>query len=79
MTVRHLLTQIAKYVDDPPKHLKEAQQGYKVYLSDGAGDGPVGTSAPREFAARVLQDCDGNLIDCDHQESDRSRTSDCMM
>ena len=67
MTIRRLLTRIAKYADDPPKRLKEAQQVIKSTFPMVQGM-PSGDKCTPQFAARVLQDCDGNLIDCDHQE-----------
>ena len=67
MTVKHLLTRIAKYADEPTKHLKEAQQVIKSTFPMVQGM-PSGDKCTPEFATRVLQDCDGNVIDCDHQE-----------
>ena len=67
MTVKRLLTRIAKYVDEPTKRLKEAQQVIKSTFPMVQGM-PSGDKCTPEFAERVLQDCDGNVIDCDHQE-----------
>ena len=68
MTVKRLLTRIAKYADEPTKRLKEAQQVIKSTFPMVQGM-PSGDKCTPEFAAhRVLQDCDGNVIDCDHQE-----------
>ena len=67
MTVKHLLTRIAKYADEPTKRLKEAQQVIKSTFPMVQGM-PSGDKCTPEFATRVLQDCDGNVIDCDHQE-----------
>ena len=67
MTVKCLLTRIAKYADEPTKRLKEAQQVIKSTFPMVQGM-PSGDKCTPEFAARVLQDCDGNVIDCDHQE-----------
>ena len=67
MTVKRLLTRIAKYADDPTKCLKEAQQVIKSNFPMVQGM-PSGDKCTPELAMRVLMDCDGNLIDCDHQE-----------
>ena len=67
MTVKRLLTRIAKYADEPTKRLKEAQQVIKSTFPMVQGM-PSGDKCTPEFAVRVLMDCDGNLIDCDHQE-----------
>ena len=66
MTVKCLLTRIAKYADEPTKRLKEAQQVIKSNFPMVQGM-PSGDKCTPEFAVRVLMDCDGNLIDCDHQ------------
>ena len=67
MTVEHLLTRIAKYANEPTKCLKEAQQIIKSNFPMVQGM-PSGDKCTPEFAVRVLMDCEGNLIDCDHQE-----------
>ena len=67
MTVKRLLTRIAKYADEPTKHLKEAQQVIKSNFPMVQGM-PSGDKCTPEFAMRVLMDCKGNLIDCEHQE-----------
>ena len=67
MTVKHLLTRTAKYADEPTKCLKEAQQVIKSTFPMVQGM-PSGDKCTLEFAVCVLMDCDGNLIDCDHQE-----------
>ena len=67
MTVERLLTHIAKYADEPTKRLKEAQQVIKSTFPMVQGM-PSGDKCTPEFAVHVLMDCDGNLIDCDHQE-----------
>ena len=67
MTVEHLLTRIAKYTNEPTKHLKEAQQIIKSSFPMVQGM-PSGDKCTLEYAMRVLMDCEGNLIDCDHQE-----------
>ena len=66
MTVEHLLTHIAKYTNELTKHLKEAQQIIKSNFLMVQGM-PSGDKCTPEFAMHVLMDCDGNLIDCDHQ------------
>ena len=67
ITVERLLTRIAKYSDEPTKHLKEAQQVVKSTFPMVQGM-PSEDKCTPEFAVHVLQDCEGNLIDCDHQE-----------
>ena len=67
MTVERLLTCIAKYADEPTKCLKEAQQVIKSTFPMVQGM-PSGDKCTPEFAVHVLMDCEGNLIDCDHQE-----------
>ena len=66
MTVERLLTRIAKYADEPTKRLKEAQQIIKSNFPMVQGM-PSGDKCTPEFAVRVLMDCEGNLINCDHQ------------
>ena len=66
MTVEHLLTCIVKYTNEPTKHLKEAQQIIKSNFPMVQGM-PSGDNCTLEFAVWVLMDCEGNLIDCDHQ------------
>ena len=67
MTVERLLTHIAKYADELTKHLKEAQQIIKSTFPMVQGM-PSGDKYTQEFAMHVLMDCEGNLIDCNHQE-----------
>ena len=66
MTVERLLTRIAKYANEPTKCLKEAQQIIKSNFPMVQGM-PSGDKCTPEFAVHVLMDCEGNLIDCDHQ------------
>ena len=66
MTVERLLTRIAKYANEPTKRLKEAQQIIKSNFPMVQGM-PSGDMCTPEFAVRVLMDCEGKLIDCDHQ------------
>ena len=67
MTVERLLTRIAKYANEPTKCLKEAQQIIKSSFPMVQGM-PSGDKCTPECAVHVLMDCEGNLIDCDHQE-----------
>ena len=67
MTVEGLLTDIAKYANELTKCLKEAQQIIKSSFLMVQGM-PSGDKCTLEYAVRVLMDCEGNLIDCDHQE-----------
>ena len=66
MTVERLLTRIAKYTNELTKRLKEAQQIIKSNFPMVQGM-PSGDKCTPEFAVRVLMDCEGNLIECDHQ------------
>ena len=66
MTVERLLTRIAKYTNEPTKCLKEAQQVIRSNFPMVQGM-PSGDKCSLEFAVRVLMDCEGDLIDCDHQ------------
>ena len=66
MTVECLLTRIAKYTNEPAKCLKEAQQIIKSNFPVVQGM-PSRDKCTPEFAVRVLMDCEGNVIDCDHQ------------
>ena len=66
MTVQRLLTRIAKYANEPTKRLKEAHQVIKSNSPMVQGM-PSGDKCTPEFAMQVLMDCEGNLIDCDHQ------------
>ena len=66
MTVQRLLTRIVKYANEPTKCLKEAQQVIKSNFPMVQGMSSGDKCTP-EFAVWVLMDCEGNLIDCDHQ------------
>ena len=66
MTVERLLTCIVKYANELTKRLKEAQQIIKSNFPMVQGM-PSGDKCTPEFAVHVLMDCEGNLIDCDHQ------------
>ena len=67
MTVERLLSRIAKYTNELTKRLKEAQQVIKSTFPMVQGMPSADKSTP-QLAVRVLMDCEGNLIDCDHQE-----------
>ena len=67
LTVERLLTRIAKYANEPTKCLKEAQQIIKSSFPMVQGM-PSGDKCTPQYAMCVLMDCEGNLIDCDHQE-----------
>ena len=67
MTVERLLSRIAKYANESTKRLKEAQQVIKSTFPMVQGM-PSGDKSTPQFAVRVLMDCEGNLIDYDHQE-----------
>ena len=66
MTVERLLTHIAKYANEPTKRLKEAQQIIKSNFPMVQGM-PSGDKCTPEYAVRVLIDCKGDVIDCNHQ------------
>ena len=66
MTMECLLTRIAKYANELTKSLKEAQQIIKSTFPMVQGM-PSGDKCTPEFAVRVLMDCEGNPIDCNHQ------------
>ena len=55
-----------KYANELTKRLKEAQQIIKSNFPMVQGM-PSGDKCTPEFAMWVLMDCEGNLIDCDHQ------------
>ena len=67
MPVEHLLSRIAKYADEPEKRLKEAHQMTKATFPMVQGM-PSGNKCTPELAVRVLMDCEGNAIACDHSE-----------
>ena len=66
MTMERLLTCIVKYANELTKHLKEAQQIIKSNFPMVQGM-PSGDKCTLELSVHVLMDCEGNLIDCDHQ------------
>ena len=67
MSVNRLLSWIAKYADEPEKRLKEAHQMTRAIFSMVQGM-PSGNKCTPELAVRVLMDCEGNVIACDHSE-----------
>ena len=67
MSVTRLLSRIAKYADDPQKRLMEAQTVVKSTFSMVQGM-PAADKCSPELAMRVLMDCSGAVIDCNHQE-----------
>ena len=67
MSVKRLLSWIAKYADEPEKRLKEAHQMTKATFPMVQGM-PSGNKCTLELAVCVLMDCEGNAIACDHSE-----------
>ena len=67
MTVKRLLSQIAKYADNPAKHLKEAQAFIKSTFPMVQGM-PTKDKCSPQLIIRVLMDCFGQEIDCEHPE-----------
>ena len=67
MLVNCLLSQMAKYANEPEKRLKEANQMTKATFSMVQGM-PSGNKCTPELVVRVLMDCEGNAIACDHSE-----------
>ena len=67
MSVKHLLSQIAKYANEPEKRLKEAHQMTKATFLMVQGM-PSGNKCTPAEAVLVLKDCKGNAIACDHPE-----------
>ena len=67
MSVAWLLSQIAKYADEPQKWLTEAQTVTKSTFSMVQGM-PTADKCSPEVAVRVLMDCSGAVIDCNHRE-----------
>ena len=67
MSVDHLLSQIAKYANEPEKRLKEAHQMTKATFPMVQGM-PSSNKCTPELVVRVLMDCEGNAIACDHSE-----------
>ena len=67
MSMERLLTRIAKHTDEPQKRLKEAQLFINSTLPMVQGMPSTDKCSP-ELVVRVLMDCHGNVIDCDHRE-----------
>ena len=67
MTVEQLLSRIAKYANEPAKCLREAQAIIKSTFPMVQGM-PTGDKCSLELVVRVLMDCLGKSIDCDHHE-----------
>ena len=67
MSVKRLLTRIAKYATEPEKRLREAQQFINSTFPMVQGM-PSRDKCSPELVVRVLMDCHGNVIDCDHRE-----------
>ena len=67
MSVKRLLSRIAKYANEPEKRLKEAHQMTKATFPMVQGM-PSGNKYTPALVIRVLMDCEGNIIACDHPE-----------
>ena len=67
MSVERLLTRIAKYATEPQKRLREAQLFISSTFPMVQGMPSTDKCSP-ELVVRVLMDCHGNVIDCDHRE-----------
>ena len=67
MSVDCLLSRIAKYANEPEKRLKEAHQMTRATFLMVQGM-PSGNKCTPELVVRVLMDCEGNAIACDHSE-----------
>ena len=65
MSVERLLTQIAKYATEPQKRLREAQLFIDSTFPMVQGM-PSKDKCSLELVVRVLMDCHGNVIDCNH-------------
>ena len=65
MSVKRLLSRIATYADEPEKRLKEAHQMTKATFPMVQGMPSSNKCTPE---VRVLMDCEGNAIACDHLE-----------
>ena len=67
MSVDCLLSRIAKYANELEKRLKEAHQMTRATFPMVQGM-PSGDKCTLELVVRVLMDCEGNAIACDHSE-----------
>ena len=65
MSVEHLLSWIAKYANDLEKRLKEAHQMTRATFLMVQGM-PSSDKCTPALVVRVLMDCEGNIIACDH-------------
>ena len=65
MSVERLLSRIAKYANEPEKRLKEAHQMTRATFPMVQGM-PSGDKCTLALVVRVLMDCEGNIIACDH-------------
>ena len=67
MSVKCLLSRIAKYANEPEKRLKEAHQMTKATFQMVQGMPSCDKCTPA-LVLHVLMDCEGNIIACDHME-----------
>ena len=67
MLVERLLSRIAKYANEPEKRLKEAHQITRATFLMVQGM-PSSNKCTPALVVRVLMDCEGNIIACDHLE-----------
>ena len=67
MSVSQLLSRISKYAEEPTKRLKEVQPVIKPTFPMVQGM-PAGDKCSPDMVVRVLMDCSGTPIDCDHSE-----------
>ena len=67
MSVDRLLSRIAKYANELEKRLKEAHQMTRATFPMVQGM-PSGDKCTPALVIRVLMDCEGNAIACDHSE-----------
>ena len=67
MTVECLLSRIAKNANEPEKRLKEAHQMTRATFPMVQGM-PSRDRCTPELVVRVLMDCAGKAIDCEHSE-----------
>ena len=67
MTIKRLLSRIAKYADDPVKHLREAQGFIKSTFPMVQGMLAKDKCSPK-YVVWVLMDCYGHEINCEHPE-----------
>ena len=65
MSVERLLSQIAKYANNPEKRLKEAHQMTRATFPM-VQRMPSGNKCTPVLVVRLLMDCEGNIIACGH-------------